>query len=349
MVLPKKYEISQCSKIKWYKDVHLKFLSISKFRICYGSRYSQQLPITFANIRLVHFCNDQISTFLNFSYPDQCLLLDPCSMEEVCCLKKTEILLFGSEKTEKFLRFCFLCKKNSKAHFQSKHKFGHFILTRKKFSSIFHCYSTDLQQKLIAQNDVSGKLSILKEAEPGSSNVSGSDLKISLFIDYANTASYSRDLDSILEFNGSFTNPQVLSKSYTCPFMLLNTPCKRRQSLTKYRTKWFISKPSTMKEAISSPQQSQSPILSPSFLSSSSMEYNRKTISVHCTANFILNYLRKYSEFTVPTDSNNFKSSLWQYGCEYFNLLKLLFLLMILLAEGSNAILLSGAPGSYAR
>ncbi|VBB29847.1 unnamed protein product, partial [Acanthocheilonema viteae] len=108
-----------------------------------------------------------------------------------------------------------------------------------------------------------------------------------------------------------------------------------------------------MKAALSLPQLS--PSLSTLSLSSSivivdvpSIAYNRKGVSIHCTANFTINYPRKHSEFSVPTDNNNnLKSSL--YGCEYFNLLKLLFLLIILLVEGSNAILLSGAPGSYAR
>ncbi|KAK6109180.1 Laminin G domain family protein [Brugia pahangi] len=79
----------------------------------------------------------------------------------------------------------------------------------------------------------------------------------------------------------------------------------------------------------------------------SSINYNHnKSISIYCTANFfIINCLQNYSKLTIPIVSNKLKTSLWQY----FNLLKLLLLLIILLADGSNAILLSGAPGSYAR
>ncbi|EJW75234.1 hypothetical protein WUBG_13861 [Wuchereria bancrofti] len=51
----------------------------------------------------------------------------------------------------------------------------------------------------------------------------------------------------------------------------------------------------------------------------------------------------------VSSMNSKLKTSLWQYNWEYFNLLKLLLLLIILLTDGSNAILLSGAPGSYAR
>uniref|UniRef100_A0A1I8EZM9 Laminin G domain-containing protein n=1 Tax=Wuchereria bancrofti TaxID=6293 RepID=A0A1I8EZM9_WUCBA len=80
------------------------------------------------------------------------------------------------------------------------------------------------------------------------------------------------------------------------------------------------------------------------------MKYNHKnSISVYCTANFIINCLQNYSKFTIPIVSSKLKTSLWQYNWEYFNLLKLLLLLIILLTDGSNAILLSGAPGSYAR
>ncbi|VDP14004.1 unnamed protein product [Onchocerca flexuosa] len=114
-----------------------------------------------------------------------------------------------------------------------------------------------------------------------------------------------------------------------------------------------MPKSSIMKAASLSPQLSSS--VFSSFLSSSmtvavpSMECDQKTGSLHCTTNLILNYRRKHSEFNASAKTNNLKSSLSQSGCEYFNLLKLLFLLIILLMEGSNAILLSGAPGSYAR
>ncbi|CAG9530113.1 unnamed protein product [Cercopithifilaria johnstoni] len=277
-------------------------------------------------------------------------------MEEVCCSKKTETLITWSEKPEKLLRSNFLPKRKSKGHSWSKHIFNHFALAR-KFRSIFDCYSTNILRTLIAQNNFSGKLSILKEANGGeSSNISDSDLRITSFIEYSNTASYSRNLNSCLKLSGSFRNSHVLSESLICPFTLLNTLYKRKQGSTSYRTKWLITKLSTIEAALSLFQLSLSSTLSSSFLSftmtvdiPSSMEYNRKSVSVHCTANFILNYLCKHSELRVPTDSNKLKSSLWQCGYEYFNLLKMLFLLIIMLVEGSNAILLSGAPGSYAR
>uniref|UniRef100_A0A5S6PHR6 Uncharacterized protein n=1 Tax=Brugia malayi TaxID=6279 RepID=A0A5S6PHR6_BRUMA len=109
-----------------------------------------------------------------------------------------------------------------------------------------------------------------------------------------------------------------------------------------------------LSSSLSSLSSSSSTILSTSFLSTSmtitavsSINYNHnKSISIYCTANFfIINCLQNYSKLTIPIVSNKLKTSLWQY----FNLLKLLLLLIILLADGSNAILLSGAPGSYAR
>ncbi|MCP9264545.1 BMA-NRX-1 [Dirofilaria immitis] len=134
-----------------------------------------------------------------------------------------------------------------------------------------------------------------------------------------------------------------------------------KTSESQFLQKEVARKPSVLKEAEPRSRASLSPqplsptVLSSSFLSSSmtvaipSTECNRKTELAHCTANLVINYFWKFSEFNLSADTNHLKSSLWQYGYEYFNLLKLLFLLMILLTKESNAILLSGAPGSYAR
>ncbi|KAM3716727.1 Neurexin-1a [Dirofilaria immitis] len=271
-------------------------------------------------------------------------------MKEIRCTKKRPILISWSDKPEKLLKVSFLQKRSSKVHYWPKHKFSHFALI-KKFSSVLDCFSNILQI-LIAQNYVPGKPSVLKEAEPRSSDVLDCNFRICLFINFSNTASYSNDLDSVSEFTESF---QMLTKNYNCPFTLLNLSCKARQSRKKYQKKWFISNSSIIKGASLSPQPLSPTVLSSSFLSSSmtvaipSTECNRKTELAHCTANLVINYFWKFSEFNLSADTNHLKSSLWQYGYEYFNLLKLLFLLMILLTKESNAILLSGAPGSYAR
>lgn len=342
----KKYKAYQYFKLNQDKDVNLKFLPINEFRIYSANRYYQHLHIMFADIKMIHSCDDKISTILNLSYPY--LSLHFYSMKKVYCSKKTGTLIFRNKKSKEYLQFSFFRKRNGKEHSRIKHKLTQFALNQ-KFRSISNYI---LLYILIAQNSISGKSSILEGAKSGLISISNFDHRITLFIKYPNTASYSGDLNSTLKFDRSLRNSHVLLKSFTYPFILLSISilCKRKQSSTSNRIEWLISKSSTMKAALSLPQLSPSSTLSSSFLSPidvPSMEYKR--VSVHRTTNFILNYLRKHSEFSIPTDNNSLKSSLSQCGCDYFNLLKLLLLLIILLAEGSNAILLSGAPGSYAR
>lgn len=257
----------------------------------------------------------------------------------ICRRKKPD------EQRSKFFRK----RTNKGGHLWPKYKFTHFGLARKFCSIIFDCYSANILQILIAQNNISG---VLKKAEPGSSNICDSDRTIISFTEYSSIALYFPDLNSTLEFSESSGNPHTLPEYFIYPFTFLTIFCKRREYSSIYQLKWFLSKSLTMEAALSLPQLTPSSTITVDVSSiSSPTQYNRTRVSFHCTTtNFILHYLRKLSQFTISTDSNSLKSpSLWQFDYEYFNLLKFLFLLIILLAKGSNALLLSGAPGSYIR
>ncbi|VDM99846.1 unnamed protein product [Thelazia callipaeda] len=76
---------------------------------------------------------------------------------------------------------------------------------------------------------------------------------------------------------------------------------------------------------------------------------HRELLSVYCTNNLVLNCFSKYSIFHLDNLSNSLNCALKQSCREYLKIFKCLILLLIIFMEGSNAILLSGAPDSYAR
>ncbi|VDK89258.1 unnamed protein product [Litomosoides sigmodontis] len=297
-------------------------------------------------LKLLNFHNGKLSTVVRegFCYPDLLSL----HVAEVRCSALIRRRKKAEEQRPKICR-----KRTNVRKLWPKRKFTHFCLARKFCSIIFHCYSANLLQILIAQNGTSRILSsLLKEAEPGSRDACESDRRIiPLMEERSSAALHFPDLNSILEFGESFENSHVLPEYFTYPLTLLTARCRRSETSLSYHSKWLLSQSLTVEAALSLPQLLPSSAVTVDVSYASPTQCSNRRVSVHCTANFIVHCLRKHSQFTISADSSsNLKSSsLWQYDCEYFNSLKLLFLLIILLVKGSNALLFSGAPGSYAR